>query len=190
MITVKEVDKSFFELYDSVSMNVEIKSEYAIKKIDNGLGGMLLEERPVTPCVKDLSKYEKAVEYEKQFDITTWRFFMAFDGEIPVGAMTIAGPTNGLYMLNGREDACVLWDIRVADNYKHQGIGSKLFEAGKNAAKEKGYAQMIIESQNNNVTACNFYKKHGAVLGKIDMYAYYSEPEIRNEVQLIWYLEL
>lgn len=190
MVIIKEVDKTYFELYDSVSMNVEVASEYAVKRIDNGLGGLILEERPVIFYIKDLSKYEKAIEYEKNFDITNWRFFMAFDGETPIGAMTIAGTTDGLNMLNGRDNACVLWDIRVADNYKHQGIGSELLTVGKKAAKENGYAQMIIECQNNNVAACNFYKKQGAVLGKIDMYAYYDEPEIRNEVQMIWYLEL
>lgn len=52
---------------------------------DGGLGGLLLEEKAVNPYIKDLSIYEKAVEYEKQFDITNWRFFMAFDGEIPMG---------------------------------------------------------------------------------------------------------
>lgn len=31
----------------------------------------------------------------------------------------------------------------------------------------------------------NIYQKQGAVLSKIDMYAYYLEPEIRNEIQFI-----
>ncbi len=34
----------------------------------------------------------------------------------------------------------------------------------------------------------NFYHKQGAVLSKIDEYAYYREKECREEVQLIWYL--
>lgn len=190
MIVVKEVDKSYFELYDRVSMNVDVHSEYVVKRIDGGLGGLLLEEKAVNPYIKDLSIYEKAVEYEKQFDITNWRFFMAFDGEIPIGAMTIAGTTPGLNMLSGRDDTCVLWDIRVADAYKHQGIGGHLFAMGVKAAKEDGYLQMVIECQNNNVTACKFYRKQGAVLSKVDMYAYYFDPAIRNEVQFIWYLDL
>ena len=49
---------------------------------------------------------------------------------------------------------------------------------------------MIIESQNNNVTACRFYRKQGAVISKIDTNAYASEPVLENEVQLIWTLEL
>lgn len=44
MITVKEIDKSFLELYDKVAMNVDVQSEYHVKRINNGLGGLILEE--------------------------------------------------------------------------------------------------------------------------------------------------
>lgn len=190
MITYKEVDKTAFELYDQVSQNVDVHAEYRVKRIENGLGGFLLEEVPVEPYVKDLAKYDRATEYEKQFDITNWRFYMAFDGETPVGAATVAGETKGLNMLYGRDDACVLWDIRVADGYKHKGIGQNLINMAISGAKEDGLKQMIIECQNNNVNACKFYHRQGAVLSKVDMYAYYSEPEIRDEVQFVWYLDL
>lgn len=190
MITFKEMDKTCFEMYDQVTQNVEIKSIYQIKRIDGGLGGILLEEVPVDPHVKDLSVYERACEFEKCFDITNWRFYMAFDGDTPMGAATVAGTTENLYMLGGRDDACVLWDIRVADAYKHQGIGQSLFDMAKTGAGNDGYKQMIIECQNNNVTACRFYKKQGALLGKVDAYAYYNEPDVRDEVQFLWYLDL
>ena len=81
MITFKEVDKSFFELYDKVSMNVNVQSEYEVKRINGGLGGLVFEEVPVEPYIKDLSIYERAIEYEKEFDITNWRFYMAFDDD-------------------------------------------------------------------------------------------------------------
>ena len=190
MIYVKKTDRSCFEMYDSVSMNVDVKSEYKIKRIDNGLGGFTFEEVPVEPYIKDLSVYERATEYEKEFDITHWSFYMAFDDEKPVGAVTIAAKTDKLYMLAGRDDACVLWDIRVADGYKHQGIGQKMLDLAIKDAKAVGYKQMIIECQNNNVPACKFYKKQGALLSKIDMYAYYQEEDCRNEVQFVWYLDL
>jgi len=190
VITYKEVDKSYFELYDKVEMNVLVRSKYIVERIDSGLGGILLKEVEVEPYIKDLSVYERAIEYEKQFDISNWRFYMAFNGDMPIGAMTIAGTTNGMNMLAGRDDACVLWDIRVADAYKYQGVGQKLLDMGIFGAKEDGYRQMIIECQNNNIPACKFYKKQGAVLSKIDMYAYYSEPEIRDEIQFVWYLDI
>lgn len=190
MITYKEVDKTFFELYDKVDMKVNVSSEYKVQRINNGLGGLLLEEVPVEPYVKDLGIFERATDYEKEFDITNCRFYMAYDGDIPVGAMTVLGTTEGINMLCGRKDACVLWDIRVSDAYKRKGIGQTLFDMGLQNAKKDGYKQMIIECQNNNVQACRFYQKQGAVLSKIDMYAYYFDPNIRNEVQFIWYLDI
>ena len=190
MICIKKTDRSCFEMYDSISQNVDVRSEYKVKRIDDGLGGFILEEVPVTPHVKDLSVYERATEYEKEFDITHWSFYMAFDDEKPVGAVTIAAKTENLYMLAGRDDACVLWDIRVADEYKHQGIGQKMLDLAIKDAKADGYRQMIIECQNNNVPACNFYRKQGALLSKIDMYAYDQEEACRDEVQFVWYLDL
>lgn len=190
MIIFREMDKTCFALYDSVTQNVDVRSVYQVRHVDGGLGGLLLEETPVAPYVKDLSQYERATEYEQHFDISTWRFYMAFDGETPIGALTLAGPTEGMNMLSGREDACVLWDIRVADGWKHQGVGQRLFDMAAAHAREAGYRQMIIECQNNNVPACRFYRKQGAVLGKVDMYAYYAEPDIRDEVQFVWYLDL
>ena len=190
MITFKEVDKSFLELYDRVAMNVDVHSEYKVERVNQGLGGLILEEIQIEPYIKDLGQYERAAEYENQFDITNWRFYMAFDGDVPVGAMTVVGTTEGLNMLYGRTDACVLWDIRVADAYKHKGIGQQLLNMGIMGAKNDGYSQMIIECQNNNVPACKFYQKQGAVLSKIDMYAYYSDPEAKDEVQFVWYLDI
>lgn len=190
MITFREMDKRCFPLYDSVPQNVDVRSVYLLQPLEGGLGGLLLTETPVTPYIKDLSQYERATEYESLIDISSWHFFMAFDGERPVGALTLAGTTPGMHMLSGRRDACVLWDIRVADGYKHQGIGQRLFDLAADAARRDGYRQMIIECQNNNVPACRFYRKQGAVLGKVDAYTYYSDPAIRDEVQLIWYLTL
>lgn len=190
MITYKEVDRSFFPLYDQVTQNVEVHSIYRISRIDSGLGGLAFEEVPVEPYVKDLAVYERACDNEKLFDISTWRFYMAFDGEKPVGAATVAGTTANLNMLAGRKDLCVLWDIRVQDGYKHQGIGQELFEMAVAGAKRDGYHQMVIECQNTNVTAVNFYKKQGALLGKVDLYAYYAETGLQDEVQLLWYLDL
>jgi hypothetical protein len=54
MITIKKVDKSFFELYDTVPQNVDVRSELKLKRIDGGFGGITFEEVPVTPYVKDL----------------------------------------------------------------------------------------------------------------------------------------
>jgi ribosomal protein S18 acetylase RimI-like enzyme len=161
-----------------------------MEKLDSGLGGIVFREIPVAAQVKDFSFYQRASDYEKQFDISNWAFFMAFDGFKPVGAATVASRTDNLRMLDGRDDLSVLWDIRVATDYKRQGVGQKLFDLAAEWSKNQGLKQMKIECQNNNVPACRFYHKQGAVLGKIDAYAYFSDPAVKDEIQLIWYLDL
>ena len=190
MIFIKQMDKSCLEMYDTISMKVDVRTEYKVKRVDNGLGGLMFEEVQVTPYIKDLSVYESAVDYEKNFDIKNWRFYIAFDDDKPIGAMTIAGRTPNLDMLSGRDDVCILWDIRVEDEYKHQGIGQRLIDIGINDVKSDGYRQMIIECQNNNVPACHFYRKQGALLSKVDMYAYCHVDDCKDEIQFLWYLDL
>lgn len=190
MISYKKVDCNYFEEYDNVPMRVNVNSHYELVKINNGIGGIILKEVPVEKYVRDFAKHAKATEFSEKFDITNWSFFMAFDDEKPIGAVTIVSRTDDIHMLDGRYDMTVLWDIRVSDTYKHQGIGQKLFDLAVEWSKRNGFKQMKIECQNNNVPACKFYHKQGAILGTIDEYAYIDDVNSRLEVQFIWYLDL
>ena len=171
-------------------MAFSVRSEYRPEKPDGGLGGILLREAAVKPYRKDLGQYEKAVDYEKRFDISHWQLFMAFDGEKPVGGITLAARTPGVDMLGGRDDLCVVWDLRVQEGCRGQGIGQRLWDLGEEWARAQGMTQIKVECQNNNVRACRFYRKQGAVLSAIDEYAYYGEAGIAGEIQLIWYKDL
>lgn len=115
---------------------------------------------------------------------------MAFDGERPVGAAAVASRSKTADMLEGRDDLAVLWDIRVDEAYKHQGVGQSLFDMAVNWSREQKLVQMKIECQNNNVPAVKFYHKQGAVLSVINEYAYYNESEYRHETMFIWFLDL
>jgi ribosomal protein S18 acetylase RimI-like enzyme len=172
-------------------MLVHVSSYYRIEKINRGLGGFLLVESPVEPYIKDFCTGDDvSVARWEKWDLSNWAFFMAFDGERPVGAAAVVTRTEEINMLSGRDDLAVLWDIRVDDAYKHQGIGQALFDMAVKWSREQGIIQMKIECQNNNVPAVKFYHKQGAVLSAINEYAYYNEPEYRHEAQLIWMLDL
>lgn len=192
MITYKKVDKTYFAQYDLIPMRVHVSSYYKIDKINRGLGGFNLVETTIEPYLKDFctGEDETVIRWERQWDISNWAFFMAFDGEKPIGAATIVSRTKGINMLSNRDDLAVLWDIRVDDAYKQQKVGQTLFDMAANWCRSQGFVQMKIESQNNNVPACKFYYKQGATLSVIDEYAYYNEPEYRHETQFIWLLNL
>ena len=191
-ITYKKVDRTYFPQYDQIPMTVHVSAYYRIDKDNRGLGGFTLVETPIEPYIKDfcVGDDESITRWEKRWDISNWAFFMAFDGERPVGGATIVSRTKEINMLSGRDDLAVLWDIRVDDAYKHKGIGQALFDMSVNWSREQGLVQMKIECQNNNIPAIRFYHKQGAILSSIDEYAYYNEPEYRHETQLIWFIDL
>ncbi|RAU95559.1 GNAT family N-acetyltransferase [Paenibacillus sp. YN15] len=192
MIVCKQVDRTYFPQYDSIPMRINVTSYYKVEKLNRGLGGFALVETSVKPHVKDFctGDDESVTRWEKRFDISNWAFFMAFDGECPIGAATVLSRTKEINMLAGRDDLAVLWDIRVHDDYKGQGVGQRLFDMAVSWSREQNLSQMKIECQNNNVPAVKFYHKQGAVLSMVDEYAYYNEPEYRHETQFIWYLQL
>ena len=192
MITYRQVDHSYFPLYDKIPMKVNVTSHYKIEKHDRGLGGFTLVETPVAPYTKDFcTGADESVARWKHWDLTNWAFFMAFYGKRPVGGAAVATRTKEVNMLSGRDDLAVLWDIRVDDGYKREGIGQALFDLTVKWSREQGMIQLKIECQNNNVPAVKFYHKQGAVLSAIDEYAYYNDlPEYRHEVQFIWMLDL
>ena len=194
MITYKTVDKTYFPQYDKIPMRVDVKSYYKIEKINRGLGGFILAETPVEPHMQYIKDFcagdDETVARWERFDLSKWAFFMAFDGERPVGAATVASRDKEVNMLSGRDDLAVLWDIRVDGDYKRRGVGQALFDMAVKWSREQGLVQMKIECQNNNVPAVKFYHKQGAELCIIDEYAYYSEPEYRHETQFVWFLDL
>ena len=192
MITYKETDRSCFPLYDQIPMRLLVTHYYRMEKINRGLGGFLFTETPVEPHVKDFCTGEDSSvsRWEKRWDISNWAFFMAFENEKPVGGAAAASRTKEINMLENRDDLAVLWDIRVHDDFKHMGIGKKLFGMAAGWSRAQGFKQLKIECQNNNVPAIKFYHKQGAILSAINEYAYYNVPHSRHEIQLIWYLDL
>ena len=49
------------------------------------------------------------------------------DGQV-VGGAAVAFNTNGVFMLEGRSDLAVLWDLRVHPAWQRQGVGRALFQ--------------------------------------------------------------
>ena len=74
--------------------------------------------------------------------------------------------------------------------HRRQGLGATLFNRARDWARERGCAQLKIETQNVNVGDCRFYRAQGCHLGEINRYAYWEHPQVSHEVMLIWYLDL
>ncbi len=147
-------------------------------------GGWDLQERPVAePYTKDYDYYEWALD----FDLSNCAILSAFVGDRRVGGALLAFNTRGIHLLEGRSDLTVLWDLRVAPEFRRHGIGSMLIERAVQWARERGCRELKIETQNINVAACNFYARMGCELRFVREGIY---PSIPDEIQFLWYREL
>jgi GNAT superfamily N-acetyltransferase len=189
-ITIEEIHPARLSEYDRVPQTVEVKSMLMPELVDGGMGGILLREVPVEqPYIKDYdSSGELPSDVTRQFNIKRWGFFLAKAGRELAGAAMVAYDTTGVFMLEGRKDLAVLWDIRVCPQYK--GTGIVLFRHAAEWARRRGCSQLKMETQNVNVPACRFYARMGARLGEIRRYGYAAIPGVAHEVMLCWYYDL
>lgn len=194
MINIREAGHGELEKYAQIPMTVLVESILEVEIIDSGFGGFQLIEQPVqVPWIKDYEDGDEPSVTRRidQFDVSNWQFLLAdVDGQLAGGA-TIACRTDGVYMLDSRDDLGVLWDLRIADPFKRQGVGSALFKAAVDWCDSQGLKQMKIETQNVNVPACRFYAAMGCQLRGIIHHSYASEGSpIADEIQFHWWLDL
>ena len=191
-MTIEIVEQSVDLLheYGAIPISFTVDSRYRVEPIDRGLGGWrLTEERVAPPYVKDYDDVEdeRPVRWSKRWDLSNWVFLAAVDRGVRIGGAVVARDTPGAYMLEGRPDLAVLWDIRVYPDRRREGVGSRLFGHVAEWARASGCRYLKIEAQNINVRACRFYASQGCYLRGIHHGAYEEHPD---EVQMLWYLRL
>ncbi|MBN2790777.1 MAG: GNAT family N-acetyltransferase [Candidatus Delongbacteria bacterium] len=186
-LTIKQVPISFLKNYHEVPIRFTSDVIYP-KEIFSGIvEDIKLVEIPVPIFTKDYDEHESPFKWSENWDISNWRILRAeLDGNYVAGAV-IAYNTNGVNMLEGRDDIAVLWDIRVSPDHKGKGIGGKLFREAVKFAEEKNCEFLKIETQNINVNACKFYKKMGCYLGKYSVDAY---KDLTDEIMMMWYYDI
>jgi GNAT superfamily N-acetyltransferase len=173
--------------YSRIPIAFTIDRILEVTPIENGLGGMNFREARVDPpYVKDYDAIEgnSPESWATRWDLSNWGMISAFVDGTQIGGAVLAFRTDALDMLDKRTDLTLLWDLRVHPDYRHQGIGQKLWHAAVAWARARRCLQIKVETQNINVPACRFYAKQGCVLGGIQQHAY---PDFPNEVQLLWY---
>jgi ribosomal protein S18 acetylase RimI-like enzyme len=79
-------------------------------------------------------------------------------------------------------------DIAVDRRFRRKGIGSALMIHATQWAKGRGLAGITLETQDNNVGACRFYKNCGFELRGFDTHLYKGIDSTTDEIALYWYL--
>lgn len=81
-------------------------------------------------------------------------------------------------------------DIAVHRSYRGLGIGRQLIERAKLWAQTGGMPGIMLETQSNNVRACQFYERCGFIIGGFDSQLYRGIHKHNDEVAIFWYLLL
>ena len=164
-----------------------------IELLQSGLGCILFREEPIeNPYIKDYDKTPEGgpMDWPSHFEVKNWGFLLATDNLIPIAGAAIAYQTNGVNLLEERDDLSILWDIRVRPEKRGLGIGKSLFTRACEWSAVRGCRQMKIETQNINTPACHFYRNMGCYLGVIHRFAYLRDPNFAHEIMLNWYIDL
>ncbi len=187
-MTIEVIEESIAVLpeYGRVPIAFRVESRFRVEPVRSGLGGLVLVEEPVTPYIKDYDALpgEGPSHWQEHLDISHWGLLGAYEGTERIGGAAVAWKTDGLRLLEGRDDVAALWDLRVDPDHRGWGVGHRLFIAARAWARARGCRRLVVETQNINVPACRFYARQGCILGAINQYAYADAPD---EVQLLWY---
>ncbi len=189
-VTVHEAPITALESYATIPIAFQVGSVFDVtEQTREKTRFTLMERRLDRPYLKDYDAIhgEGPTRWAQQFDVSHWGILVAWLADQRVGGAVVAFDTPSLHMLEGRLDLAVLWDIRVAEEARGQGVGSALFQAAERWARARGCHQLKVETQNINVGACKFYARQGCILTTVNRSAY---PELPDEIQLLWTKDL
>jgi GNAT superfamily N-acetyltransferase len=149
--------------------------------------GVDLFEDPVDPYWKDydLVATEHPALLASRFDTTDWGVFAAYTSHLHVGGAIVARNTPGFESMGASPTSAILLDMRVHPNSRRRGIGKLLFVAAADWAQSNGCSELLVETQDTNVTACRFYRDLGFDLALADTNGY---APYGDEARLIWRL--
>ena len=103
--------------------------------------------------------------------------FLYYIENICIGRIMISSKWNGYAYIE---------DIAVGRDYRRKGIGVALLNKAIEWAKENRLGGLMLETQDINVSACQFYAKNNFKIGGVDTMLY-SNLSTANEIAIFWY---
>ena len=80
-------------------------------------------------------------------------------------------------------------DLKVKADHRRCGIGGKLIQACMDEARVLGMIGVYTVGQDNNLSACLFYLRHGFAIGGFDNRAYRGTVQ-ENKADIYFYRDL
>jgi ribosomal protein S18 acetylase RimI-like enzyme len=108
--------------------------------------------------------------------------FVAEEGGAFAGYIAVSRAWNGCAEID---------DLAIARPFRRRGLATSLMNKAVSWTYGAGLSAIRLETQSNNVAACNFYQRYGFMLGGYDRFLYRElNDETSEEIALFWYLNL
>mgnify|MGYP002640996055 CR=1 FL=1 len=161
-----------------------IKEGHTRVEFDNN---SMIIQTEVNPFKIDMSAHETPSDWIKILNPETTQItVIEINGQLVAGAITVTHSPKCNMLRNNMGNA-VLWDIRVHPKFQNKGYASLLIKNSLQYAKKQNCTQLLIETQDNNPKAIQFYIKHGAKLLDVNTEIYDKDL---NETQFIFTISI
>ncbi len=172
-ITIREINEDTIQHVNQCDSSFTVDSKLVLSAENSKISYTVVE---IPSYVKQYQSDE--VEYNKYISNPDKTIFLAYVDNEPAGQIRVMKYWNGYAYID---------DFAVDVKHRRQGIGRLLIRRALEWAKNKGFPGIMLETQNNNVTACRLYESCGFELGGFDAYLYKGLNRTTDEIALYWY---
>lgn len=184
MIEIRSETYRALAAYASVPIRFEVREIVDIAALAER--GSSLPTQPVArPYIKDYDAIpaNDPLSWQSRFQLHHWMLLAAYaEGRRVGGAAVVVDPVE-VEALGGRASFALLWDLRVAPDWRRRGVGRALLAEAEAAARSRDCVAIEVETQDVNVAACRLYAMSGYTLRHVEAAAY---DEVPGESKLIW----
>ena len=141
-----------------------------------------LENGELTYSLVSVPPYEKEIPVD-EVDVTS---FINSDEKVIFLADVQGDLAGQIKVITWWNQFAYIDDLIVNPEFRGQGVGHALMGRAIEWAKAKHFPGIMLETQDDNVSACKFYESCGFILGGFDRYVFKNLKP--NETALYWYL--
>src|SRR5437870_3439656 len=156
-IEIRREKEDVLSEYASIPIAFEVREDIDVAALD--LKPVSLPTRAVTPRIKDYDAlpHNDPASWSTRCHISDWVFLVAYAESQAVAGAVVITEASEVIRLGGRADNALLWDLRVAPDWRRRGLGRALLTAAEETAREAGAQALDVETQDTNVPACRLY---------------------------------
>jgi GNAT superfamily N-acetyltransferase len=173
-ITMREIDESTVPAVKQYGSSFEVTSKLVLHAENGKISYTVVA---VPPYIKQYGPEE--VEPRAYVGSSDKTVFFAYVDNALAGQIRLWKHWNNYAYID---------DIAVEPEYRGRGIGRALIERTVEWAKSKELPGIMLETQDNNVAACQLYERCGFKLYGFDTQLYKGLDPATDEIALYWYL--